>query len=402
MIQNKIMNPQTLNQQAKDLFDDKKFDQALQLLNRPDLPKELIPNLAKCFYYTSQASKALELLLPLEKDQNLWIDIALYYNAIGDQDKAFEIYKRLNQTDPKVNFNIGWHYLRHNEFKTGFQNIQYGKECRAWGHEYLYLEQGKLNVENRWDGNYTNHLLLILEGGLGDEMIFLRWANWLKTKSGKLTILCNPSLLRLLTNAGYNCEPHQVLDNIEYSAYCPAMSLPAIVGLDSPTQHVTFPYIQSFAEPFIVKQMDKLAQGKKKIGIRFYGNPEFEHDQFRSPPRGELTNIAKYGQLFSLQINEKDDIIPNCKHLIKDWQDTYSVFAGLDLLVTTCTSTAHLAGAMGIKTFVLVPLVPYFVWASDNMPWYQNNVVVIRQTKYNDWSDAIEKLNNELSRFCSI
>ena len=399
MIQNFIMDVQTLNQRAKELFDNKKFDQALELLNRPDLPKELIPNLAKCFYYTSQADKALELLLPLEKDQNLWIDTALYYNAIGDQDKAFEIYKRLDQTDPKVKFNIGWHYLRHNQFNTGFQNIQYGKECRAWGHEYLYLEQGKLNVENRWDGNYTNHLLLILEGGLGDEMIFLRWANWLKTKSDKLTILCSPSLLRLLTNAGYNCEPHQAIDTIDYTAYCPAMSLPSIVGLDSPTQHVTFPYIQSFAEPFIIKQMDRLAQGKKKIGIRFYGNPEFEHDQFRSPPKGELAKIAKYGQLFSLQINENDDIIPNCKHLIKDWQDTYSVFAGLDLLITTCTSTAHLAGAMGIKTFVLVPLVPYFVWASDDMPWYQDNVVVIRQTKYNDWSDAILILNDLLSNY---
>jgi hypothetical protein len=145
-----------------------------------------------------------------------------------------------------------------------------------------------------------------------------------------------------------------------------------------------------------------IAQGRKKIGIRFYGNPEFEHDQFRSPPRQELEKLTKYGQLFSLQIEEEDDIIPNCKHLIKDWQDTYSVFKGLDVLVTTCTSTAHLAGAMGIRCFVLVPLIPYFVWASSGDPWYPNNVTVIRQTKYNNWNDAIERLNDELSRFCSI
>jgi hypothetical protein len=145
-----------------------------------------------------------------------------------------------------------------------------------------------------------------------------------------------------------------------------------------------------------------IASNRMKIGVKFYGNKEFEHDQFRTPPKENLMALSKYGQLFSLQIEEDDGIIPNCKHLIKDWQDTYSVFKSLDVLVTSCTSTAHLAGAMGIKAIVLVPLVPYFVWASDDMRWYNDNVVVIRQTKYNDWIDAMEKLDNELSRFCSI
>jgi tetratricopeptide (TPR) repeat protein len=400
--QNQIMDLQTVNNLAKEYFDKKDFNSALKLLDRRDLPLELIPNLAKCYYYTNQADKALECVLPLEKSHNLWIDTAIYYNAIGDSDKAFEIYKSLDQNDSKVKFNISWHYLQKNEFSKGFENIQYGKDCRAWGHEYLYLEKNQLKSENRWDGNYTHHLLLILEGGLGDEIIFLRWAKWLETKCSKLTILCNPSLLRLFTNSGYNCEPHSALSTIDYTAYCPAMTLPAIAKIEHPTQYVELPYIQSFAETYIAKQIDKIARGKKKIGIRFYGNPEFEHDQFRSPPREELEKIAKFGQLFSLQINENDDTIPNCKHLIKDWQDTYSVFKALDVLITTCTSTAHLAGAMGIRVIVLVPLVPYFVWASDEMRWYKDNVTVIRQTKYNDWTEAIERLNDELSKFCSI
>jgi hypothetical protein len=180
------------------------------------------------------------------------------------------------------------------------------------------------------------------------------------------------------------------------------MSTPAIANITSPTEHVQFPYIESFAEPYIIKQMNMIANGRKKIGVRFYGNPEFEHDQFRSPPASALMELNRYGQLFSLQLEEKESIIPNCNHLIKDWQDTYSVFKGLDVLVTSCTSTAHMAGAMGIRCFVLVPLVPYFVWASDSLPWYPENVTVIRQTEYNNWNQAIERLNNELSRFCSI
>jgi tetratricopeptide (TPR) repeat protein len=394
---NQNLNPEQLNNLAKQHFDKKEFKQALDLLNRPDLPQELYFNLAKCYYYTCQADKALDVIKDIpNKDTEQMIDYALYLNAIGEHQKAFEIYKTLDQSNPKVLFNIGWHYLRNNQFKTGFQHIQHGDKVSAWGHEYIYIKNGQLNKNKRWTGEYTDHLLLILEGGLGDEMIFLRWANHLKTQCKKLTILCNMSLLRLFTNAGYNCEPHSSLPYIEYTSYCPAMSLPAIIDIQTPTHFVDLPYIKSFAEPFIIKQMDKIAKGRKKIGVRFYGNKDFEHDQFRSPPRQELENLNVFGQLFSLQIDEDENNIPNCKYLINDWQDTYSVFKGLDLLVTSCTSTAHLAGAMGIKCIVLVPLVPYFIWASDDMLWYGDNVHVIRQTKYNDWSEAMDKMKKKV------
>ena len=397
-----MIDYELLNEKAKQYFDNKQFDKALEVLNVPNLPNELVPNLAKCYYYTRQADKALELVLPLQKNQELWIDTALYYNALGQFQKSSDIYKTLDQTNSKVLFNSGWHYLWEGNFVEGFNRIQHGKDCRAWGHEYIYLEKGLLDPTKRWKGEFTDQLLLILEGGLGDEIIFLRWANHLKTLCKELTILCSPSLLRLFTNAGYNCYPHHASSSLNYTAYCPGMSTPAIANITSPTEHVQFPYIESFAEPYIIKQMNMIANGRKKIGVRFYGNPEFEHDQFRSPPASALMELNRYGQLFSLQLEEKESIIPNCNHLIKDWQDTYSVFKGLDVLVTSCTSTAHMAGAMGIRCFVLVPLVPYFVWASDSLPWYPENVTVIRQTEYNNWNQAIERLNNELSRFCSI
>lgn len=393
-----MMNIERINDLAKEHFNKKNFEAARQLLDRPDLPIELIPNLAKCYYYTKRADKALELLLPLEKNEELWIDIALYYTTLGQQDKAFKIYQSLDQTNPKVQFNMGWHYLRHNKFQKGFEYIQHGDKCRVWGTEYLYLEQGVLNKENRWNGEFTEHLLMILEGGLGDEIIFLRWADYLKTKCNTLTILCNHSLVRLLINAGYNAVPAHVLESIPYTSYVPAMSLPAIAKFESPKQHAQFPYIKSFTDRYIVKQMDMLANGKKKIGVKFFGNPEFEHDQFRTPPRDALEGLSEYGQLFSLQLDDEENKIPNCRYLINDWQDTYSVFKGLDLLVTSCTSTAHLAGAMGIPAIVLVPLLPYFVWASESQTWYPDNINIIRQTKYNDWSESTKILYDEVKR----
>lgn len=392
------MDFESLNNLAKEYFDKKDFKSALSILQAKNLPVELIPNLAKCYYYTNQAHKALECILPLKKSTELSIDIALYYNAIGDHQKAFNIYSKLDQTNDKVKFNIAWHYLRNNEFKKGFELIQSGSKLDAWGNEYSYIKNKILNSEKRWKGNYVDNLLLILEGGLGDQIIFLRWARLLQQKCKTLTIACNKSLLRLFINSDYNCIPLDVFPSFKYDAYVPAMSIPSILELNEPTEGVNFPYINSFSEKFILKQMDILANGKKKIGLKFYGNKQFEHEQFRSPPRAELEKLSKYGQCFSLQLEEDQNIFPNCNVLINDWQDTYSVFKGLDLLVTSCTSTAHLAGAMGIKCVVLVPLVPYFVWASNDQKWYPDNVAVIRQTKYNDWSEAIDNLNLYMER----
>jgi tetratricopeptide (TPR) repeat protein len=393
------MNLQQINDQAKVYFDNKEFDKALELLNRPNLPKELLGNLAKCYYYTHQADKALEIMLSIEKDHNSWIDTALYYNALGHSDKSYEIYQKLDHSDPKVKFNLGYHLLERNEFKKGFEYTQFGNQLRAWGSEYVLLEKNQIDSSKRWSGQQTNHLALILEGGLGDEIIFLRWANYLKTKCNKLTIFCDSSLLRLLINSGYNAQPHHVLEHADYDHYAPSMSLPAICEINFPQEFVEFPYIESFVEPYITKQLNDLAKEKKKIGIKWFGNPEFEHDQFRSVPSFALKQLSKYGQLFSLQFEDNDPRIPNCKNIIKDWQDTYSVIKSLDLLVTSCTSVAHFAGSIGVKTIVFVPLVPYFTWASDDMKWYPNNVEIIRQTKYNNWDSAIEKLYHIMDNY---
>ena len=174
------------------------------------------------------------------------------------------------------------------------------------------------------------------------------------------------------------------------------MSIPAICEFHSPQEQITFPYIHSFKERYIERQLSNIAQGRKKIGIKWFGNPEFEHDQFRSIPKEELLFLQELGQVFSLQFEDQDSSIPNCREVIRDWQDTYSVLSSLDLLITSCTSVAHLAGIIGTPTVVLVPLVPYIVWASKDQPWYSSNFKVLRQTRYNDWSGTFQTLRSML------
>lgn len=395
------------NDNAKKLFDQKRFQEAIKLLEREEnLPSELKVNLAKCYYYNRQSDKALETLISvIEKDgptHDIIIDLSLYNNSLGHFDRAKKLLESLVwEDDPKVKFNLGWHYLREGKFKEGFDNIQYGKECRAWGNEYHFLEKNIINIEKRWDGKAKDcSLLYILEGGYGDQIIFLRWINYLKNKyNSTVTVACSRELMPLIINCDYECISYEEIKHYVYNYYVPAMSLPAIVNdILNPTQHVKFPYIKTYQNKFIKKLIED-TNSPIKIGIKWFGNPQFEHDQMRTLPKEDLiSTVSKYGDIFSFQFEDNDDRLLNTKYLIKDWFDTYSVISSMDIIVTSCTSIAHLCGAMNKKCIVIVPLVSYFTWASDKLNWYES-VTVIRQKKYNDWSESFNKLEKILRNY---
>ena len=163
--------------------------------------------------------------------------------------------------------------------------------------------------------------------------------------------------------------------------------------LNIPLERISYPDL-SFPE------MDEVANGRKKILLKWSGNPEFEHDQFRTFPVDPLWDLSKYGQLFSVQFENDGDMTKNApiwdlKHLMDSWQDTYDIIANSDLLITSCTAVAHMAGGMGKKVIVIVPMVPYMIWPDHGNAdeyWYEDNVTIIRQKEYGTWKHAMDEL----------
>ena len=385
-----------INNLCKAYYDEKQFDKAVEVLDVPNLPEHFVPNLAKCLFFNNQAERALSLLLPLEKTTDIWLDLCVYYNALGKYDEAFKAVQNIKDGDARAEFNRGFHYLRYNEFKKGFKCLDSGRQIGCYGGKCDVSEGGTIPSSKKWNGQRVKELVLLCEGGLGDNLIFLRWAEYLKTKCDRLIVACDRGFMRLLSNAGFDVIPSDSVENFDFDYYTPCMSLPLVIDVNHPTDKVTFPYINSLVEPYLTKLIDSASQGRKKIGIKWAGNPRFEHEQFRTVPGHLLKELDQYGQCFSFQFEDEDDSLPNLRNLIKDWQDTYSILKSLDVVVTSCTSIAHLAGIVGVKTFVLVPLASYFVWASDTEKWYPENVEVIKQTEYGDWTGAIEILHKKM------
>jgi len=80
-----------------------------------------------------------------------------------------------------------------------------------------------------------------------------------------------------------------------------------------------------------------------------------------------------------------------------DWEATASILAGLDLVITSDTSIAHCAAALGVDTWIVVPVLPYYVWAIPGIktPWY-DSVTLYRQTTYGNWDAPFAKMATDL------
>jgi len=80
------------------------------------------------------------------------------------------------------------------------------------------------------------------------------------------------------------------------------------------------------------------------------------------------------------------------------WEDTAAAIENLDLMITSCTSIAHLSAAMGKRTWIIVPILPYHVWAygGDHSPWYQRSTKIYRQTTFGNWDAPFAKIEQDL------
>jgi hypothetical protein len=139
-----------------------------------------------------------------------------------------------------------------------------------------------------------------------------------------------------------------------------------------------------------------------KVGIRWAGNPKFEHEQHRKfdpQPLFDLNNI-KGVTLYSLQRDEDlVDGLPfaDLRDQMKTFEDTASIIQGLDLVITSCTSIAHLSAALGKETWIITPIMPYYAWAEikETSVWY-DSVRLFRQDQYGEWDTPLNNIHNEL------
>jgi len=332
------------------------------------------------------------------------IDQQLNLMIRGRFDEGWKIAQELERIDPddrRAKFNRGWFLIHQGRFQEGFQCLEYGRSLNVYG-------SPKLNTNKPiWDGSdLTGKIVIInLEAGYGDNIIQARFATEIWRRGGQCILCCDKTVHSIFMRIPgvVECITLDQVPMTYHDFWIPGFSCSWIFGHTVETIP-NEPYL--FAKPESVEIWKSIIKTEKfKVGIRWSGNPKFEHQQFRIFPPEMLVNLSKNNdhiQFYSLQrdtdLRELPEEIQDLNHILISWEDTAAAIENLDLVITSCTSIAHLASAMGKPTWVIVPILPYHIWAygDRHSPWYSEQTVVYRQKKFGQWSDTFQQVRDDL------
>ncbi len=307
-----------------------------------------------------------------------------------------------------------------------------GNLAKGWpDYEFRFKEPGttpRVFAEPRWDGGPLagKTILLYAEQGLGDTLHFIRYAAALKKMSAgqaPVTVIfeTQPSLLAVLQNvAGVDVLVPRGQPLPRFDVQAPLMSLPGIMQTTFTDIPGEFPYV--YARPRLVEhwrqELAKIpgpeALKPFTVGIVWQGSLTHKDDRFRSFSLKHFEKLARVPgvRLVSLQKG------PGCEQLAAlpfpvvdlgdrldaeaPFIDTAALLTILDLVITVDSAVAHLAGALGVRTWVALSLVPDWRWLLDrsDSPWYPS-LRLFRQTRLGAWDEVFDRMASELTNLVS-
>ena len=343
-------------------------------------------------------------------------NLALALLEKGMVEEAIECDRKAIAAKPDyamARFNLSLALLLNGNFSEGWREYEW-----RWKGGVKELKPAKF-ARPLWQGEDLagKTLLLQAEQGLGDMLQFARFA-WVLAERGARIILGVPrELVALLRTTP---EVHAVVgagDRLPpYDFYLPMMSVPAALGMTEETIPAKVPYLAADPER-VARWRSRLPADGFKIGIAWQGRPDLKIDKGRSVPLRAFALVAALPgvRLISLQKNhglDQLDSLPDGKRvetLGADFDagpdaflDTAAVMENLDLVITSDTSIAHLAGALGRPVWIVLKHMPDWRWllGRENSPWYPT-ARLFRQRKAGDWTEVFERVAREVARIAS-
>jgi len=314
------------------------------------------------------------------------LDFQLSLSLHGQFKESRMLINSLAKENPECNriaFNKGWFKMRDGDLREAGRFIDRGRLENVFGNQSPPSNAPIVTDDTDLAGKVV---LLHGEGGLGDEIINMRFAQRVVARGGSVVLVCSPSLASVFSRSKFisACVSHEAVKAGIYHDYrIPAMSAPWILNNTMDDLDDGIPYLRATSYKHLIAD-------KNKIGLCYKGNAAFEHEQHRVFPR-ELLNEAVAGHdTVSLQYGENKDIV--------SWEDTINEIVKCKLVISSCTSVAHMSAALGIPTWIIVPILPYYLWAPEGnkTAWYKN-VTLFRQEQYGNWKEPFDKIRKALS-----
>jgi tetratricopeptide (TPR) repeat protein len=332
---------------------------------------------------------------------------------LGQPGRAIECYDRAVALKPDygdAHWNKSAAALQMGDFATGWRLYEWRKRRRN--------PVGRCPVAGpEWTGRESisgKTLLVYFEQGFGDTIQFSRYARLLEARGARVVFFVPSRLKRLLRSLSPTIalvEPSNVVPRFDYQVAL--LSLPFVLStVDEAAIPSTVPYLS--AEPDRIDAWRRrLGERGFRIGIAWQGNPEAETDAGRSMPLASLAPLCDLPgvRLISLQKEHGLDQLPGLPEGMTvetldggfdegpdGFVDTAAIMMSLDLVVTSDTSIAHLAGALGRPVWVALQHHPEWRWmlGRPDSPWYPT-MRLFRQGSPDDWAGVLSVMKQALT-----
>ena len=326
---------------------------------------------------------------------------------------AFETAIALKLDFPQAHYNLSLALLAVGDFHQGWEEYEWRWKCDDFSTLPAQLKQP------RWDGAALEGrtLLLYCEQGFGDTIQFVRYLPRLIDRGGKIIVQCQPELQRLLHRVdGLVADRCQIIargsELPAFDVWSPVLSIPRALG--AALESIPAPASYLSAEPDLLKRWHRrlgLDHRRLNVALAWAGSPEFKTDLTRSITLDRLAALAKIADVTFHSVQKGPaaaqahdppaglqliDLSPQ----LHDFADTSAVLSLMDLVITTDTSVAHLAGALGAPVWVMLQFTPDWRWLLErkDSPWYPS-MQLFRQPALGDWESVVELVGKALAGF---
>ena len=345
----------------------------------------------------SQACECYKQALELGNNE-AYYNIAVSYQKQGDYEKAEEFYCKMLKfypNDVDTLTSLGMCKLTQKKFKEGY--------------DLFFLRDKSIldkKTNNPWivGDSWQDEVVVLCDQGFGDHIQFVRYLPLLQEKVKKVYVASHPSLTCIFA------PNYPDVEFIAYDEINPEMQSIRITDL-AYALNIDFDSIP-FAEGYLKSDTANIENKKLKVGLCWEaGNAGIRTMIYRTinikllEPFFSLENI----QFYSFQVrdtlkgNEKyADKMINLASDFKNFSDTAKAMKAMDIIISVDTSVAHLAGALGVKTFLMLPYYSDWRWFNDTeiTPWY-NSVEIFKQTDPISWEKPIEDIICKLKEYSS-
>jgi tetratricopeptide (TPR) repeat protein len=323
--------------------------------------------------------------------------------ALGHYDRAIAV----NPTFSGARFNRATVRLLRGDFADGWVDYE-SRWCNGHGNGF---EPPRDFPYPRWDGRRFAagaRILLYAEQGFGDTVHFCRYAPLVAALGATVVLEVQPALVGLVKTLRGVAEVvarGERLPDVDWQ--CPLLSLPLILGTRLDSIPTPDRYLTSDSDRR-ERWRQRLGQRRSaRVGLVWAGNPAHRRDTERRLSLAALCAAlpasAEYVSLQREPAPEDHAVLaanPRLRNLgpeLRDFEDTAALCDLLDLVISVDTGVAHVGGALGKPTWVLLPYVPDWRWllARDDSPWYRS-VRLYRQSQAGIWDDVLRRIACDL------